>query len=250
MNSADQTAPELAACVIVPAFNEAQRIGNVVSEIRRHVPLVFVVDDGSTDHTSSEGERAGAVVLRHDRNKGKGAALQAGFHRAIEEACEVVITMDADGQHSPDDLSKFLDAYRRTGIPVLLGNRMTHMEAMPFIRRWTNRVMSVLISRVMKQYVPDTQCGFRLFRSDVLPFLNAESHRFAAESEMLLHLADRGFRIDSVRISVIYRDEQSKIRPIRDTLRFFKMLYHYRHKRRHGWFRRGGAEQNVFSKYF
>jgi glycosyltransferase involved in cell wall biosynthesis len=232
MNDEQDTGAGPTACVVVPAYNEGKRIAEVVARIRRHVPLVIVVDDGSRDDTAGEAEKAGAVVLRHERNQGKGVALQSGFHRAMEEECEVVITMDADGQHDPDELPKFLEAYRRTGIPVLLGNRMAHLELMPLIRCWTNRAMSIIISRVMKQYVPDTQCGYRLFRRDVLPFLNADAHRFAAESEMLLNLADRGFRIDSVRISAIYRDERSKIRPVRDTIRFFHMLYHYRRNRR------------------
>ncbi len=220
------------ACVVVPAYNEARRIGGVVSAIRHHVPDVFVVDDGSDDDTATAAEAAGAQVLRQERNQGKGVALQTGFRHAMQGAYAVVISMDADGQHNPDDIPRFLKAYARTGIPVLLGNRMTHLREMPLLRRWTNRVMSAMISRVMGQYVPDTQCGFRLFRYDVLPFLNAESHRFAAESEMLLHLSDRGFRIDSVRISVIYRDEQSKIHPVRDAVRFFRMLHHYRSNRR------------------
>jgi len=230
-NAIEETGVPPRVCVVVPAYCEAKRIAQVVEQIRRFAPLVIVVDDGSDDDTGAIAEQAGALLLRHERNEGKGVALQTGFHRAMEEECEVVITMDADGQHSPEDIPKFLEAYQRTGIPVLLGNRMTHLEDMPRIRRWTNRVMSLIISRVMRQYVPDTQCGFRLFRRDVLPFLNAESHRFAAESEMLLHLADRGFRIDSVRVTVIYRDEQSKIHPVRDAVRFFHMLYHYRHKR-------------------
>lgn len=220
------------ACVVVPAYNEGKRIGDVVTNIRRHIPRVIVVDDGSRDDTGAAAEQAGAIVLRHERNQGKGVALHAGFERAMQEPCEVVLTIDADGQHNPDELPKFLETYRRTGIPVLLGNRMTHLEQMPRIRRWTNRAMSMIISHMMKQYVPDTQCGFRLYRRDVLPFLNVESHRFAAESEMLLRLADRGFRIDSVRISVIYGEEQSKINPIRDTFRFLHMIVDYARKRR------------------
>lgn len=219
---------DLRVCIVVPAYREEERIGEVVKEIRRHVPLVVVVDDGSPDRTAEVAGQAGALVLRHAQNQGKGCALQTGFSHAMKEACDVVITMDADGQHSPDDIPTFLEAYQRTGIPVLLGNRMTHQEDMPRIRLWTNRIMSRIISRVMKQYVPDTQCGFRLFHREVLPFLNVDSHRFAAESEVLLHLADRGFRIDSVRVTVIYRNEQSKINPVFDTFRFLQMLYHYR----------------------
>ncbi len=230
-NSKEMASVHVRACVVIPAYDEEERIGQVVEAARRHAPLVIVVDDGSRDATAEVAEKAGALVLRHSRNEGKGAALQTGFQHALSKDCDVVIAMDADGQHNPDGIPPFLEAYRRTGIPVLLGNRIPHMEAMPRIRRWTNRIMSMMISRIMKQYIPDTQCGYRLFRRDVLPYLNAESHRFAAESEILLHLADRGFRIDCVRVSVIYHNEHSNIRPIRDAIRFFRMLYHYRQER-------------------
>ena len=98
---------------------------------------------------------------------------------------------------------------------------------MPTVRKWTNHYMSWLLSRAMNQYVPDTQCGFRLYRCDVLPFIEAQATRFAAESEILLHIASRGIRMDSVPITVIYNEGKSKINPIRDTFRFFLMLSRY-----------------------
>jgi hypothetical protein len=95
--------------------------------------------------------------------------------------------------------------------------------------------MSWLLSREMGQYVPDTQCGYRLFRCDVIPFVSPESTRFAAESEILLHVSERGIRVDSVPVATIYRDEKSKINPFKDTFRFFGMLHRYRrHRRRRG----------------
>jgi glycosyltransferase involved in cell wall biosynthesis len=143
----------------------------------------------------------------------------------------VVITMDADGQHDPGDLPRFLEAYQRTGIPVLIGNRMADTTSMPVVRRLTNRCMSWLLSREMGQFVPDTQCGYRLFRCDVIPRVTTTSARFAAESEILLHVAERGIRIDAVPVTTIYRDEKSKINPWRDTLRFFEMILRYRRER-------------------
>lgn len=227
------TIPEqIKICIIVPAYQEAKRIGEVVRAIRRHVSWVLVVDDGSSDETARMAEEAGAVVMRHEQNRGKGEALKTGFEYAQKTDCDLVVTMDADGQHDPDDPPRFIDAYRRTGIPVLLGNRMGARSQMPLIRRLTNRIMSWMISRTMRQYIPDTQCGYRLFRRDVLPFLAAESPRFAAESEMLLHLAERHFRIDNVRVKTIYRDERSKIKPIADTWRFWSMMLHYHRRKR------------------
>jgi glycosyltransferase involved in cell wall biosynthesis len=215
-------------CVVIPAFREEARINPVVRAVRERGCDVVVVDDGSDDRTAEVARQAGAAVVVHPQNQGKGVALNSGFQYAVERHYDGVITMDADGQHDPDEIPKFLEAYVRTGIPVLIGNRMANAEAMPRIRRWTNRFMSWMLSRAMGQYIPDTQCGYRFYRCDVLPFITAHSERFAAESEILLHVAGRGIRIDSVRISTIYGDEKSRINPLVDTVRFFSMLWRFR----------------------
>ncbi|MBN2301916.1 MAG: glycosyltransferase family 2 protein [Lentisphaerae bacterium] len=214
-------------CVVLPAYNEQAGIGCTVSGIRRHCKNVVVVDDGSSDATASEAEKSGAFVLRHETNKGKGAALNTGFKHALDRNYEFVITMDSDGQHDPDDLAGFIEEYDRSGTPVLIGNRMGQNDGMPFVRKMTNLFMSSLLSRKMKQAVPDTQSGYRLYRKDVLPIAMCESSGFAAESEVLLNIAAQGIRIGSVPIKVIYGNEQSKIRTGRDTVRFFSMLWRY-----------------------
>lgn len=218
-------------CVIIPAFREEKRIGDVVRAVRRSGLDVVVVDDGSQDATATVATEAGAKVIRHERNQGKGVALNTGFEYARKSGYDAVITMDADGQHSPDEVPKFIEAYVRTGIPVLVGNRMADVKGMPLVRRLTNQFMSWLLSRAMGQYVPDTQCGFRLYRCDVIPFVSAQAERFAAESEILLHIAARGIAIGAVRITTIYADEKSKIRPGVDTVRFLAMLLRYRRER-------------------
>ncbi len=220
-------------CVLIPAYNEAGRIGAVVRRVLEFLPDVVVVDDGSTDATAEEAREAGAVVLRHEVNQGKGVALATAFAHARAKRFGWVITLDADGQHDPADIPRFVEAYVRTGIPVLVGNRMGDSASMPRVRRWTNLYMSNLLSREMGQYVPDTQCGYRLYRIDVLPFLLTQSTRFAAESESLLHVAARGLTIGPVPISAIYIEgRESHIRPFRDTIRFYSMLSDYRRSRR------------------
>ena len=218
--------------VILPAFNEERAIASVVRAVLDHCPNAVVVDDGSTDRTASEAEAAGAQVIRLPVNQGKGVALAAGFRFALAEAWDVVITLDSDGQHDPAEIPKFLEAYERTRIPFLVGNRMADIQTMPHIRRLTNSFMSWLLSRVMGQYVPDTQCGYRLFQAAVIPFIGARAERFAAESEVLLQAAARGIRIDSVRIATRYGDEHSKVRPLPDTIRFFRMLQRHRRELR------------------
>ncbi|MEI6970390.1 MAG: glycosyltransferase family 2 protein [bacterium] len=222
-------------CVIIPAFKEARRIGEVVSEVLKHIGTVIVVDDGSPDSTSDAARQAGATVLRHDTNKGKAEALNTGFKYACSNGFEAVITMDGDGQHDPEDLDGFLKAYEKDGCPVLIGNRMTDPEGMPLIRRWTNQFTSWLLSREMKQHVPDTQSGYRLYKCEIIPKVWTESGRFAAESEILLRISELGLKIGAVPIQVIYRDEKSKINPITDAFRFFKVIAdHRRAKRKSG----------------
>lgn len=219
-------------CVIIPAYMEEKHIKDVVQRVREYLSTVVVIDDGSTDQTASEAAEGGAVVLRHESNLGKGAALNTGFMYAGEHNFDYLITLDADGQHNPSDIPVFMEAYLRTGIPVLIGNRMTATGNMPLIRKYTNRFMSWLLSRQMGQYVPDTQCGYRLYSCAEIPFIVPEAKGFAADSEILLQVAARGIRIDSVPIASIYGAEKSKINPISDTIRFATMLCRYRYRSR------------------
>jgi len=220
-------------CVLIPAYLEEKRIRAVVQQARQYVADVIVVDDGSPDKTSEEAAAAGAVVLRHEKNLGKGKALNTGFAYAAKNNFEFIITMDADGQHAPEDIPSFVTAYRSMGVSVLVGNRMTAPKGMPFVRKMTNRFMSWYLSRGMGQTVPDTQSGYRLYGASVLPYLDAEASRYAAESETLLRLAAHKIKIGSVPIRVIYRgDEKSKIRPFRDTWRFFAMVRRFRKKQK------------------
>ena len=222
--------PPLKTCVLIPAYNEEKHIGAVVREVLEYCPDVIVVDDGSPDGTDKVAAEAGAIVLEHVHNQGKGAALQTGFDYAREHGYDLAITLDADGQHAPSDIPAFLQAYERTHSPVLVGNRMGDVAAMPRLRRFVNRFMSDLLSRVMGQHVPDSQCGFRLYHRSAFPAgpYDAHSQRYAAESEILLRLALEGRKIGAVTIQTIYGDEKSKVRPLADTLRFFRMLRRFK----------------------
>lgn len=217
-------------CVVIPAFNEERAISTVVSAACAHPVTVVVVDDGSSDATSTRARDAGAHVITLSPNRGKGGALEAGFAYAREHGFEAVITLDADGQHPPAEIADFIAAYETTGAPAILGNRLhqsTGPEGMPWIRRRTNRFMSRLLSRIMHQNVPDTQNGYRLYRTDLLPLVNVRSGGFAAESEILLRIAEQGHQIHSIPTQTVYGDEESKIHPLRDTILFIRMLRKY-----------------------
>lgn len=220
----------LKTCVLIPAYQEEAHIAAVVREVRDYCPEVIVIDDGSADRTAQAAAEAGATVLAHVRNQGKGAALQTGFDHARAQGFDLVLTLDADGQHAPSDIPAFLQTYERTHSPVLVGNRMDNPAGMPWLRRRVNRFMSNLLSRLMGQYVPDTQCGFRLYHRSAFPenVRDPASRRYAAESEVLLRLALQGRKIGAVPIQTIYGDEKSKVNPLTDTVRFFRMLRRFK----------------------
>ena len=119
--------------------------------------------------------------------------MKRGFKAMLEREVEAVVVVDGDGQHDPQEIRLFLDAYERTGIPVLIGNRMANTSGMPILRKWTNRFFAYILNRLMKVYVADPPCGFRFYRSDILPFIMSSEQRFAFEFDVLLRAASRRF---------------------------------------------------------
>ncbi len=207
---------------VIPCLNEQATIGPLIQAVRPHVASVLVVDDGSTDETSARAQAAGAEVLRHGRPKGKGAALQSGWRRCRELGLRWALTLDGDGQHSPEDIPKFFQCAQQTGAVLIIGNRMAELQRMPPIRRLVNRRLSQMLSRAARQSFPDSQCGFRLLELAALERLPISAAHFEIESEVLLLSARAGHKIESVPVRVLYAGERSKISPIRDTVRWLK----------------------------
>lgn len=208
--------------VIIPCLDEAGTIGSLVRETRKILPTVIVVDDGSRDETGKLAAAAGADLLRHDQPRGKGAALNSGWQRARSRDFSWAITIDGDGQHSPGDIPAFLASAEKAGAALIVGNRMANPDGMPWLRRQVNRWMSRRLAGVAGCTLPDSQCGFRMMNLGVWSQLEMRTRHFEIESEMVLAFAAAGHRIDFVPIEVIYKNEASKIRPVRDTWRWFR----------------------------
>lgn len=211
-------------CVIIPVHNEAMTIGPIVQEIKAKGLDCVVIDDGSSDKTKDLAEREGAYVISHPTNYGKGTSLNDGFRYILYRNYDYAITMDGDGQHNPDEIKNFLKTAEGSEAKIILGNRMLDPKGMPLIRRLTNRFMSLLISLISRQNLPDSQCGFRLIKSDIFKTITLNTTKFEIESEVLIKAARAGFKIESIPIKSIYKGEKSQIHPIADTLRFIVFI--------------------------
>jgi len=211
-------------CVLIPAYNEARTIGDIIKKIKALGFDAVVVDDGSTDGTARLAEAAGAFVMHHDANKGKGASLREGIRYALDKSYDSVVIMDGDGQHNPEEIRTFLRKAREKGSSFIVGNRMRDTETMPIVRFFTNRFMSLIISIICRQRIPDTQCGYKFISRDALNRLSLAASRYDIETEMLIEASRAGIKIDSVPIRTIYKREESNISPVVDTFRFMRLL--------------------------
>jgi glycosyltransferase involved in cell wall biosynthesis len=212
----------LNCAAVIPCFDEAATIAGLVGRLRITLPTVVVVDDGSSDGTAAAAAAAGGQVLRHERNRGKGAALRTGCHRAWEEGFRWALLLDGDGQHAPADVPAFFDAAESSGATLLVGNRMGQATAMPWLRRAVNRWMSQQLSRRAGLRLPDSQCGFRLIRLDTWVTLPLRANRFEIESEMLLAVLAAGHKVEFVPIQVLPSLRPSRIHPVLDAWRWWR----------------------------
>jgi glycosyltransferase involved in cell wall biosynthesis len=213
---------------LVPAFNEAGTIGDVVAGLRGVVSHVIVVDDGSSDGTGARARAAGAEVIDHEQNRGKGEAIRTGLSRVFAGSFSHVLLLDGDMQHLPGEAARLLDAAERTGADAVLGARQFRRNAMPAARYHTNRIGSRVLSWFVNATVADTQCGFRVFKVDALRDLTLTARGYEIETEMLVKLRRRGARLASVPVSAVYASERSKLRPLRDTTRTCFLAVYYR----------------------
>jgi glycosyltransferase involved in cell wall biosynthesis len=206
---------------LIPGYQEGPRIAAVVEAARVHLPVV-VVDDGSTDDTAACAEAAGATVLRQIPNAGKGAALRAGFRRALGQGADAVVTLDADGQHDPAEIPRFLAAFE-AGRPELVVGRRDFAE-MPPVRRLSNTLGGWVFSAAVGRRVADNQSGYRLIgRRLMTALLDSVESGFEFEVEMIARCIALGLPMTEVPIRTIYGGEPSHIRPWRHLTEFLRV---------------------------
>ncbi|HTZ18798.1 MAG TPA: glycosyltransferase family 2 protein [Dissulfurispiraceae bacterium] len=216
-------------CVVIPAFNAADTVGNVVQGALKYIPRVIVADDGSSDHTADVAAEAGAEVIVIGNNRGKGNALKALFQKADDEGYAAVISMDADGQHDPEEIPQFLEAYKQHPDRIIVGTRMHEKEKIPRARYNSMHIARFYISLVANQFVEDTQCGFRLYPLSIIKGLKLVTEKYVTETELLMKAGDMGRQIEFVKIKTIYGEIGSHFRPITDVTLITAYVVSYVH---------------------
>lgn len=208
--------------VVVPAYMAAHHLPALFTRLQKVCALdhVYMVDDGSTDDTADICRQHGVRLIVHEHNRGKGAALRTGMRQAFKDGFAWGATIDADLQHDPESLPRFLAEQRRSGADLVYGRRCFSTRFMPWPRIASNRLTSLMVSHLCRQRVFDSQCGFRLYRLKAMDMLTFDTDQYQFESEALFKLAKIGARFSFVFIRTVYGEEKSHIRHLRDIKNF------------------------------
>lgn len=218
--------------LLIPAYNEEEYIQGVIKSCTSYGMDIIIIDDGSSDSTaekvrsliSSSGNNLKLLV--HPENIGKGKALITGFEYIVNNDYAGVITLDADGQHDPDEIKDFLKIVRDESPDLVIGNRLGNTSGMPFIRLATNVFTSWIISNIAGKKVSDVQSGYRYLKSDALRKIKLRTSNFDTEPEIVMRAGWHNMKILNIPIKTIYHDNfTSYVNPVTDTIKFFKLVF-------------------------
>lgn len=213
---------------VIPAFNPGDAITRVLQEVSRYIEndKILVIDDGSTDGLAQRVLELRVPLVSHSRNLGKGAALRTAFeYIRTRTSARAVVALDADGQHNPHEIPKFMAAFRARQADLIIGEREFDPRVMPLPRIASNRMTSALLSRKLGQKIQDSQCGFRLYSRRLIDHIELETAGYETESEILIKACRSGFQLDFVPVSTVYAGEKSHIRGLRDISRFVRLYF-------------------------
>lgn len=203
----DHMEVRLKIIVVIPAYNEEKNIAKTIKNIQRIADMIIVVDDGSKDATAEIAEREGAIVVQHRVNRGKGQALTTGFKKASELHPDVVVTLDADGQHIPVQMLNVMAPILERRADMVVGSRyLDDTSDVPMHRVWAHWGFNLITSQTSGVSLTDSQSGFRAFSARALEFLSFKSNGFSVECEMQFIANDHNLRTEEVPITILYTD--------------------------------------------
>ena len=203
--------------VAMPAFNEERYIGTLVLKARKYADSVIVVDDGSRDGTAEIANLAGAFIIRHPENKGKGAAIQSILDEVKKEMPDVLILLDADSQHDPDEIPRLIKPVL-DGYDLVVGSRELVKNRIPFLRRIGQKILLQSTRTLTRNKITDSESGFKAFSRKAIAELELSQNGFAVESEMIAIAEEKNLKITEVPISVQYKGDSSTLNPFRHGL--------------------------------
>jgi len=211
----------IGTAAVIPAYNEAATLRDIAERTLRQVPWLIVVDDGSTDGTRDAVAGLPLTLLSNSRNSGKGASLWRGIQHAIGRGAEAIVTLDGDGQHSPEDMARLLAVHEGHRSAIVIGSRMHDRRSIPLDRYIANQVGNFCIGWAARRAVEDSQSGFRVYPAALFRTLKVHADRaggFVFESEILIDAARAGTDVIAVPVAAIYeqRGRRSHFRPLLD----------------------------------
>jgi len=218
---------ELNFTILVPIYNESKTLYSMLKKLKDCNYNYLIVDDGSNDGTKTILHQSKTNFINYKYNRGKGYAIKVGAKLILESTNnDYILIIDGDGQMSFEDIKYFImSAYSYPKAKIFIGDRLHNRSSIPLFRYYINKVMSFLLSKISGQRINDSQCGFRLIHKDIFK-LKLNSNNFEFESEMLIKASKMGYKIKNVPIRCIYKPNRiSKINPIKDTIRFIKLLF-------------------------
>jgi glycosyltransferase involved in cell wall biosynthesis len=214
--------PKIIACM--PALNEGKYIGSLVLKTRQYVDQVIVVDDGSTDDTVEIAKLAGAKVIQHKHNKGYGAAIQSIFAEAKKVNPDVLVILDADGQHNPQEIPNLIKPILDGDYDCVIGSRQGQAKKIPFYRRIGQRIILRSVKTISENQLNDSECGFRAFSRKAIKTLKLKESGMAVSAETVAEATRKNLKITQVPVNVTYNQDSSTLHPVRHGLSVFTRI--------------------------
>lgn len=200
----------------IPAYNEEKTIAKVITKLQQIVDKIIVCDDGSTDMTSEIAEKLGVIVIRHQKNKGYGAAISSIFDKARELNSDILITLDADGQHRVEDVKTVLEPILNDTADIVIGSRfLNEGQEMPTYRKAGIKILTKLANTSMENKISDSQSGFRAYNKKALNEIILSDHGMGISNEILIKANKKSLRITEVPIIVLYEGNTPTHNPVR-----------------------------------